>query len=74
MGGLMAVAAVTVLYIVLNQAYTHTIKPWGVSAGVDAGNASLIEIAWFMWPIPVVLAYVISIIHGSVRDRRIPYP
>lgn len=69
MTGVMAIAAVTVVWIILDQVYTYNIQPWSIREGVDADNANYMDIAWSMLPIPVLLAVVWGMITAG-RDSR----
>jgi len=53
-----ALAAVTIIYIIFDQIYEYNIQPHGVRKGVDATNAELIDTAWTMLPIPILIAVV----------------
>lgn len=69
MVGVFALAAVTVVWILLDQVYTYNIQPWSIREGVDSANANYMDIAWNMLPIPVLLAVVWGMIAAG-RDSR----
>jgi hypothetical protein len=60
--GVFMLAAVGVLYIILDQAWEKDIRPDAITEGTDATNLAIIDAAWDMWPIPVVLAYLFGVL------------
>ena len=69
MEGVFTIAAVTIMYIILQQTYEYNIKPYGVDKGADTVNASYIDMAWDFWPIPVMLAFFFMIIKKGTQNR-----
>ena len=56
-------AAVSVLYIILDQVYENTLYPYAIQKNVDADNLNIIDIAFRFWPIPVgisILWYMVT--------------
>ena len=67
--GIFVLAAVTMMYIILQQTYEYNIKPHGVDKGADTVNASYIDMAWDFWPIPVVMAFFFMIIKTGNQNK-----
>jgi len=67
--GIFGIAAAMIIYIILNQVWTYNIQPDAITDGTDPTNLNYITIAWTMWPIPVVIAFVFSIIRSSLQNR-----
>jgi len=72
MTGIFLLAGMTVMYIILQQVYEYNLYPEAVENGADATNLNLIDIAWDMWPIPVVLAILWAMINAG-RSTRVTY-
>lgn len=67
---LFIVAAVTLVFIVLNQAWEYTLYDEAVENGVDATNLSYIDSMWELWPMPVIIALILSMIRVSRRGYQ----
>lgn len=66
--GLFVIFAVTVLYIILNQVYEANLYPNAIEDGVDSTNLNWIDTAWEIWPIPVAITVLFSIIQAGRRQ------
>ena len=62
MTGIFIIAAVTIIYIILQQTYEFEIKDYGVEHGVDTTNANYIDIAWSFLPVPIMIGFLFMII------------
>ena len=71
--GVMAIVVCGLLYIILDQSYEGQFKTKMVELGVNAANATLIEYAWKIVPIPIVLAVLYSWINTSRRRMGYGY-
>jgi len=73
LGGIFAIAAFSVLYIVLQQAYTYDFRPYSIDHGTDSTNLNYIDIAWTMWPVPLVIAFIWGLWTSTGSSRRVDY-
>ena len=74
MGGIFALAAITLIYIILQQIYEQEFYTHGIEYGTDSTNLTYIDVAWKFWPIPVVIAVVWGMISvGRAQSRRYGY-
>ena len=62
------IAAITLAYIITQQVYEYDIKPYSVAHGSDTTNMNYIDLAWSMWPIPVMIGFVFMLLK-SAKDR-----
>lgn len=71
MSAIFVLAAVTLIYILLHQPYVYNFRPWGIQEGTDANSLNYLDIAWNIWPIPVGLAALWSVIQRKGGQTKI---
>lgn len=67
------IVAMSIIYIILYQAYDADLRPQGVEDGVDATNLSWIDIGWEMLLIPVGIAVFYGMVNSGRRRRLAGY-
>ena len=71
--GIMVIIVLGLLYVMLNQVYVSQFKPMMVTLGVNSDNANVVDFAWRILLIPVLLAVVYSWINTSRRRMSLGY-
>lgn len=71
--GIMVLVTCGLLFVILNQVYQEQLKPNAIAQGVYAPNANIIDYAWEILLVAVVIAVVYSWINTARRRMGYGY-
>lgn len=55
--GILVLAVIGIMYVLLYQVYTYSLRPSMIEYGVNSQNLSVLDLAW--WTVPIVVLVVV---------------
>lgn len=73
MMGIMILGVIGIMYTLLYQVYTYSLRPSMITYGVNSQNLAVLDLAWWTVPIPVLLVVLFSWLNTARGRMRYGY-